>query len=195
MKAIRLGFTALAATILCAGAAQATVFNFDIQFWTGAGDPPVNPDAGDFAHFVVDDYWGGTIGNRNGPSGIWTYGNDGSYFGTPYQNAFIDIFNSEAGGGFDFTPYVVDENGNDPDFDWEIGFEGVSVLGGTADHYFIQTGVYDYDYYGEGTIRVTISEATAAPVPELASWAMMVGGFGAIGGAMRQRKRATVRFA
>jgi len=84
MKAIRLGFTALAATILCAGAAQATIFNFDIQFWDGVGDPPTNPDASDFAHFVVDDYWGGTIGNRNGPSGIWTYGNDGSYFGTPY---------------------------------------------------------------------------------------------------------------
>lgn len=195
MKAIRLGFTALAATILSAGAAQATTFSFDIQFWNGVGDPPANPDAGDFAHFVVDDYWGGTISNSHGPSGIWTYGNDGSYFGTGYQNAFIDIFNSDAGGGFDFVPYFVDENGNEPNYDWEIGFEGVSVLGGTAGNYFIQSGVYDYDYYGDGTFRVTIAEAAAAPAPEPASWAMMLGGFALVGGAMRQRKRATVRFA
>jgi hypothetical protein len=35
----------------------------------------------------------------------------------------------------------------------------------------------------------------AGAVPEAASWAMMVGGFGLIGGAMRNRRRAMVSFA
>ncbi len=32
-------------------------------------------------------------------------------------------------------------------------------------------------------------------VPEPASWAMMVGGFGLIGGALRYRRKTTVTFA
>jgi len=32
-------------------------------------------------------------------------------------------------------------------------------------------------------------------VPEPASWAMMLGGFGAVGGAMRARRRTRIRFA
>lgn len=35
---------------------------------------------------------------------------------------------------------------------------------------------------------------TAGAVPEPASWALMLGGFGAIGGAMRSRRRAAVSF-
>jgi len=34
-----------------------------------------------------------------------------------------------------------------------------------------------------------------APAPEPASWAMMLAGFGLIGGAMRARRRTQVRFA
>jgi hypothetical protein len=37
--------------------------------------------------------------------------------------------------------------------------------------------------------------STAGAVPEPATWAMMIGGFGMVGGAMRRRKSATVRFA
>jgi len=40
----------------------------------------------------------------------------------------------------------------------------------------------------------TFSAATAAPTPEPATWALMVGGFGLAGAAMR-RKRVVVRFA
>lgn len=36
---------------------------------------------------------------------------------------------------------------------------------------------------------ITASTAIPAPVPEPASWAMMIGGFGAIGSAMRTRRR------
>ena len=37
-------------------------------------------------------------------------------------------------------------------------------------------------------------QAFAAGVPEPASWAMMLGGFGVIGGAMRSRRRSAVSF-
>ena len=40
----------------------------------------------------------------------------------------------------------------------------------------------------------TIGGAVAG-VPEPASWVLMIGGFGLVGGAMRRRQRATVRFA
>jgi subtilisin family serine protease len=39
--------------------------------------------------------------------------------------------------------------------------------------------------------NITLADVTAA-VPEPASWAMMLGGFGLVGGAMRQRKRTLV---
>jgi hypothetical protein len=196
MKKIWIALAGVSLASLACSAAQATIFNFDIQYWNGLGSPPANPNEEDFAHFIVDDYWGGTIGDSNGPSGIWTYGNDGDYFGLGYQNTFIDIYNEEDGGGFTFTPYFVDEDGNEPVFYWELNLYGPSVLGGTPGDYHILAGVYDYDYYGEGAFRVTITEADdgAGAVPEPAAWVMMVGGFGAIGAAMRRRQRTAVSF-
>jgi len=48
---------------------------------------------------------------------------------------------------------------------------------------------YDGSYYNDSTgINLTVSTADApGGVPEPASWAMMVGGFGLVGGAMRRR--------
>jgi hypothetical protein len=47
---------------------------------------------------------------------------------------------------------------------------------------------YDGVYYNDSTgIKFTVTEADAGAVPEPASWAMMVGGFGLVGGAMRRR--------
>lgn len=58
---------------------------------------------------------------------------------------------------------------------------------------------YDYSTFlglggtSKGIISIT---PVNAPVPEPATWAMMIGGFGAIGGAMRYRRRkTTVSFA
>jgi hypothetical protein len=41
---------------------------------------------------------------------------------------------------------------------------------------------------------VTSHSVYAADVPEPASWALMLGGFGLVGGALRSRRRAAVRF-
>jgi hypothetical protein len=51
---------------------------------------------------------------------------------------------------------------------------------------FSSTGVaFEFDSIG----------ASVAGVPEPASWALMIGGFGVVGGAMRRRQRVAVRFA
>jgi hypothetical protein len=49
---------------------------------------------------------------------------------------------------------------------------------------------------GSGTYSGNLTfQATPAAVPEPATWAMFIGGFGLIGGAMRRRQRVSVRFA
>ena len=198
MKAFWLGLAA-AGALVGATAAQATIFTFDIQQWNGVGSPPADDtNPADFAHLVVDDAFGGTIGNAAGPDGLWTYGNDGSYFGSGYQNAVIDIYTDDAGGGFTFIPYVVDANGNDPDRSWELDLYGPSALGSTAGVYHILPGVYDTDDGDGDYFRVTIAQGDAAPVtavPEPASWAMIVGGFALAGTVLRKHKRATASFA
>lgn len=40
-----------------------------------------------------------------------------------------------------------------------------------------------------GSIRILLGAASPSAVPEPTSWAMMVGGFGAIGGALRRRRK------
>jgi hypothetical protein len=63
-----------------------------------------------------------------------------------------------------------------------------------------------HGFYNEGTVqfgssavgftvnRLEIADVPEAGVPEPASWAMMVGGFGLIGGALRGRRKAAVSF-
>ncbi|HMI20813.1 MAG TPA: PEPxxWA-CTERM sorting domain-containing protein [Sphingomonas sp.] len=54
----------------------------------------------------------------------------------------------------------------------------------------------DYLAFGNGDIyQHPISFALSSAVPEPASWALMLGGFGMVGGALRGRKRASPRFA
>lgn len=53
-----------------------------------------------------------------------------------------------------------------------------------------------YECSNCGAVRWVVSgAAVSGAVPEPASWAMMVGGFGVVGGAMRSRRKVAVRFA
>ena len=54
---------------------------------------------------------------------------------------------------------------------------------------------YGFETTPGATITATTAAGPAGAVPEPASWALMLGGFGMVGGAMRSRKRAGVRFA
>lgn len=58
-------------------------------------------------------------------------------------------------------------------------------------------GCFGEDVCGSTFYRLTYeyTPAIAAGVPEPATWATIIGGFGLIGGAMRRRRRVAVRFA
>ena len=57
-----------------------------------------------------------------------------------------------------------------------------------VDGAFLQNGVYQTTSINPGTLTVSGSPTQTASVPEPASWAMMIAGFGAIGAAMRRRQ-------
>lgn len=190
MKTIWIALAGASLASLGCSAAHAGIYTIDIQYWSGIGSPPANPDVQDFAHIVVDDSLGGAISNHDNPTGIWTYGH-GSYFGLPYVDFDIDIYNDYWGGGFTFVPFSqIDGN---PDYDYMLDIWGLSALTGEPGDYHLAPGTYDLDGGYDGLFRVTVSEATTA-VPEPAAWAMMVGGFGVIGAAMRRRQRTSVSF-
>jgi hypothetical protein len=70
-----------------------------------------------------------------------------------------------------------------------VGYTNVSVSS--------TNGIGGFRFIGnaQGNTIIDNLVATTAAVPEPATWAMMLIGFGAIGTAMRQRKAATVSFA
>ena len=47
----------------------------------------------------------------------------------------------------------------------------------------------------EADLNLWAFQTGTPSVPEPASWAMMVGGFGVVGGALRGRRKATISFA
>jgi len=75
-----------------------------------------------------------------------------------------------------------------------------SILGFTGSDISIQNGVLQLNFAGTAWARnstANIALDTASAVPEPGTWAMMLLGFGAMGAAMRSRRRqkASVRFA
>ena len=60
------------------------------------------------------------------------------------------------------------------------------------------SGVLGYEYDGgdiffrsEGPVRFTVTTSVVGMVPEPATWGLMILGFGAVGGAMRARRKQT----
>lgn len=85
-----------------------------------------------------------------------------------------------------------------------IGFHAGGKGGGSTSFYKFDAGAgmasftwVDTDKYpSSGAILYSTGAATNVPgVPEPASWAMMLGGFGMVGGALRSSRKTAVRFA
>jgi hypothetical protein len=72
--------------------------------------------------------------------------------------------------------------------------DGPQLYSGTEDTPAFVTGTFALTQYrGTGTYTLNIA-AMNSPAPEPESWALMLGGFGFVGGVMRARSRAAVSF-
>ena len=114
---------------------------------------------------------------------IWDVpGFDDAVFGV----ADVSFFSSGFGGGLGIEDFY--------GLNTLVVTDGPQLYTGTEEAPTFLTGTFALtEYQGSGTYTLTISELTA-DVPEPASWAMMLGGFGAIGGAMRSRRKTSVSF-
>jgi len=66
-------------------------------------------------------------------------------------------------------------------------FYGAQLYSGTEAAPTFLAGTYDLVQYRTGTAGTLVITLGSSPVPEPITWAMMVGGFGVVGGAMRRR--------
>ena len=78
-----------------------------------------------------------------------------------------------------------------------LGIQAQSFNGGIFYYFdagsFGAPGTYDTVFFGTDQQGRLVVSGSASPMPEPAGWLMMIAGFGAIGGAMRLRVRATQR--
>ena len=94
-----------------------------------------------------------------------------SQFGPVVYGSKYRFYTAAAGGAFD------------SDFDV---YEGPALFTGTPDAPRFVNGIYQLDNFVDAGTLV-ISGAAASPTPEPAIWALMIGGFGLVGTAMRRR--------
>ena len=74
-------------------------------------------------------------------------------------------------------------------FDDSAGFNTVSFWGDGVGEVLTAGGTISYALLNQGSLP------PSSTVPEPASWAMMIGGFGAVGGTLRRRNRKVAVFA
>jgi hypothetical protein len=77
--------------------------------------------------------------------------------------------------------------------DFTVGADGILRLEFFED--FDDGSVAPDGVWNSGSITFTYTPSGAGAVPEPATWAMMIGGFGMVGGAMRRRQKVSVRYA
>jgi hypothetical protein len=144
--------------------------------------------------------WGG---NYN--SDLYAYDDPRQFFGTDNQSQFETAAEQWDGSDLDIITFnKIQEDGVDQPWA-NLGFADYDgdVSGALSDpngnffamiHY--STLTYEQLFLVNQHLTIVNSEvAASSPTPEPASWAMMVGGFGLIGGAMRSRRRTAITFA
>jgi len=126
------------------------------------------------------------------------------YLGSIDSYNFIDVFGRDGAGNLDFSHALLTIGGADlppSNGDWydaqtnrrlTLNFDASDNVGALV---FRSNGVaFEFDSLGVSSHLGGPGEHSTAAVPEPASWAMMVGGFGLVGGAMRRRS-GTLSFA
>jgi hypothetical protein len=87
----------------------------------------------------------------------------------------LQFYSSELGGGFSFTD--------------DLNYTGNTLFSGSTSDPVFSTGVFALsDYAGNGGAYTLSISSVRGAVPEPASWAMMLIGFGGIGYSLRRKK-------
>jgi hypothetical protein len=120
------------------------------------------------------------------------------YLGSIDTYNFIDVIGRDGAGNLDFSRSLLTISGSDmppSNGDWydaqtnrrlTLNFDASDNVGALV---FRSNGVaFEFDSLGVASGRDVPGDHSTAAVPEPASWAMMVGGFGLVGGAMRSRR-------
>lgn len=187
----------LAGTILATGQASAADRRFNVR-WSGDSfgngatatgfiefDDTVIPNVGFQNTIPISDVidLGITINGSVGGNGTFGKSDFGFiYFATPTSLDFTqELIGQPVSGGTDW--YGNNDGGSGGDF---------NLFGNTGDAPF-GTWYFTLTTAGGDSMRVT-SMTPAGGVPEPASWAMMIGGFGMVGAAMRRRQKVQVSF-
>jgi len=119
--------------------------------------------------------------------GLGVNGVSGSFPGSTAGVGDVFFYTAGNGGGFE----VLDNADNAVSL---IATEGPQLFSGAGASLTFREGTTALtQYLGTGRYSLNIA-AVGAAVPETATWAMMIGGFGMVGAAMR-RRRTAVRYA
>jgi len=189
---------ALAAAGLTAVAAQAGPITSDTL------GPQVTFDTAS-AGFVSGAISGSGMTLSGGVNSTGNFPNGLSYLDA-YGPIRLDFASAVTGFGFQFVSNNVDVlvsayDGSDNLLESDVfSIAGLSLLSGYPTGYAGIDGLSGIDHaiitttMGHNSIYVGPVNAATGAVPEPASWALMLGGFGLVGGAMRSRKRTAVSF-
>ena len=187
---LRLGFIALvAASAADHAAAQSITRQFDFAAYNLSNpfDPSlVSPD-GIVAGSILVTFDKSKAAN-NQTSGISLIGLNiklGSQIAFSYQPAWdlMVIGGEQAGTTGAFA--------NTDDFTLSFFSASSTPMWGSFFYYQVTNGNTVFESWNDD---VVVTGSTISPAPEPANWAMMVGGFGLVGGAMRSRRKTAVAF-
>jgi len=148
-------------------------------------------DGAKFTFGFNGDFFGG------GPTTIRTAGGGevNTIFGQPTTN-FVDRGTVSFGPGMNFAAFETETPIRFTNGDNFIGLRALAANGEAFYGYAFTTNNMLNTIAFETSANTAITATTAAGVvPEPTSWAMMIGGFGMIGGAMRHRTRVSIAFA
>ncbi len=124
------------------------------------------------------------------------WGVDNNTAGFAGVTALITLTNIGSGQSYVLDPFLAPDNAsiggslqNSARINWfPVGFDP-----GVDDTYKVELDVTGLE--GGAKSLAVYAKLGAGAVPEPASWAMMIVGLGAVGGALRTRRRTTLRFA